>query len=175
MTPGSRNGEAASRRGDGIHHLHHVRQNTPSSFAKMLAAELEQPLSSAVSCFRDTPRGTAISSHRRMIAARSVEVARSRLFLAADLTRRRGEPSSRCRLCVEFAGRMRCSGGSGIPGLKPTWGRPLLLMHPPNFEKCRSTRGAIRGAAFSSWPCCETDAKVLMVDPSYRLSDASVP
>ena len=27
--------------GDGIHNLHRVRQNTPSSFAKMLAAELE--------------------------------------------------------------------------------------------------------------------------------------
>ena len=33
------NGEAAPCRGDGIHHLHHVRQNTPSSFPKMLAAE----------------------------------------------------------------------------------------------------------------------------------------
>ena len=41
MTPGSGDGEAAHEGGDGIHHLRHVRQNTPSSFAKMLAAELE--------------------------------------------------------------------------------------------------------------------------------------
>ena len=40
----------------------------------------QQPLSSAVSRFRETPRGAAISSHRRMIAARSADVARSRLF-----------------------------------------------------------------------------------------------
>jgi hypothetical protein len=41
MTPGSGTARLLHEGGDGIHHLHHVRQNTPSSFAKMLAAELE--------------------------------------------------------------------------------------------------------------------------------------